>query len=64
MQHQLTTWYFDDRSDPRAILMVQIPGTRAENRWKTPGVAQGMFMLGIDRCMILLYISMNKLTIS
>ena len=38
MRHQLTTWNFDNRSDPRAIQMVQIPGTRAENRCKTPGV--------------------------
>ena len=49
MQHQLTTWYFDDRSDPRAIPIAQIHGTRAENKCKTLGVARGgMFALGID----------------
>ena len=38
---QLGTLMIDNRSDPRAIQMVQIPGTRAENRCKTPGVARG-----------------------
>ena len=33
--HQLTIWYFDDRSDPRAIQVVQMPGTLAVNRCKT-----------------------------
>ena len=41
MQHQLTTWYFDNRSDTRAIQTAQIPGTRDENRCKTTGVARG-----------------------
>ena len=30
----------DNRSDPHAIQMVQILGTGAENRCKTPGVAR------------------------
>ena len=34
-------WYFDNRSDPQAIQMVQIPGTRAENTCKAPGVSGG-----------------------
>ena len=41
MRHQLTTWYFDNRSDPRAIQMVQILGTRAENRCKPRGCPGG-----------------------
>ena len=44
---QLTTWYFGNRSNPRAIQMVQIPGTEMKLVQHSEG-AGGMFAFGID----------------
>ena len=41
MRHQLTTWYFDNRSDPRAIQMVQIRGTWLKIGAKPRGLPGG-----------------------